>query len=143
MKNFFFIVFFFTSNLFFSQSIVGYWENIDEKTGKVDSVVKVYKKDGKIYAKIHEILFEDHKHDVCSKCNDERKNKPILGLDIIKPGLVKKGKKWVGGKILDARNGKTYDVYFQLITKNKIKIRGFIGFPIFGKNAYWLRSKKY
>src|SRR5660398_204709 len=45
--------------------------------------------------------------DVCDKCADERKNKPVLGLEIIRGAKKSDGKEvWEGGKILDPDNGK-------------------------------------
>ena len=35
-----------------SQSVVGKWKTIDDKTGKPKSIVEVYEKSGKIYGKI-------------------------------------------------------------------------------------------
>lgn len=123
-----------------AQTIFGKWENRDEETNKVDSIVEVYEKDGKAYAKIIEILDEAHKNDVCTKCKGKLKNKPILGMHILN-GLKKDGDEWSGGKILDPKNGKKYKCYIKLESKNKLKIRGYIGFAAFGRTAYWQRKK--
>jgi hypothetical protein len=34
------------------QTIVGKWKTIDDKTGKVKSIVEIYEKDSKYYGKI-------------------------------------------------------------------------------------------
>jgi len=60
---------------------------------------------------------------VCEKCEDENKNRPILGLNIL-TGLEKDGEEWSGGNILDPRNGKIYKCYIKLIKPNKLKLRG-------------------
>ena len=41
-----------------SQTIFGKWYSTNDDTGEVDSVVEMYKKDGKAYAKIIEIMDE-------------------------------------------------------------------------------------
>ena len=123
-----------------AQSIFGKWESRDEKTNKIDSVVEVYEKDGKAYAKIVEITDKTKKEALCVLCENENKNKPILGMNIL-TGLSKDGNEWSGGKILDPRNGKIYKCYIKLINKNKLKIRGYIGVSLFGKTAYWYKSK--
>jgi len=61
-------------------------------------------------------------------------------MDIL-TGLSKDNDEWSGGKILDPRNGKIYKCYIKLVNKNKLKIRGYIGVSLFGKTAYWHRSK--
>ncbi|CAA0209447.1 DUF2147 domain-containing protein [Tenacibaculum maritimum] len=123
-----------------AQSIFGKWENRDEDTNKVDSVIEVYEKDGKAFAKIIEITNEDRKNAVCEKCSGSNKNKPILGMNIL-TGLKKDGDEWSGGKILDPKNGKEYKCYIKLEGKNKLKIRGYIGFSAFGRTAFWYRKK--
>ncbi|MBG7612298.1 DUF2147 domain-containing protein [Polaribacter sp. BAL334] len=122
-----------------SQTIFGKWHSTNETTGEVDSVIEVYEKNGKVFAKIIDIKDPKRKNAVCDLCSDENKNKPILGLNIL-TGLEKDGDEWSGGKILDPRNGKVYKCYIKLETENKLKIRGFIGFSLIGKTAYWTRA---
>ncbi len=54
-------------------------------------------------------------------------------------GLSKNGDEWNGGKILDPENGKTYKCYITLEDKNKLKLRGYIGFSLIGRTEYWYR----
>lgn len=122
-----------------SQTIFGKWNSTNEDTGKVDSVVEIYEKNGKAYAKIIEIKNPDRKTAVCDLCEGENKDKPILGLNILS-GLEKDGDEWSGGTILDPRNGKVYKSYVQLVKPNKLKIRGYIGVSLFGKTKYWERA---
>ena len=123
-----------------AQTIFGKWENRDEETNKVDSVIEVYQKEGKAYAKIIEITDKNRQDALCDKCNGKRKNNPILGMNIL-TGLKKDGDEWSGGKILDPKNGKEYKCYIKLDNNNKLKIRGYIGFAAFGRTAYWYRKK--
>jgi len=134
------IVIFFTTSTICSQDIFGVWESRNEKTNKVDSYVEIYKKEGKAYAKIIEITDKDRQKVVCDKCEGENKNKPILGMNILY-GLSKDGNEWSGGKILDPRNGKLYTCYIKLEGKDKLKIRGYVGFALFGRTSYWHRKK--
>ncbi|WP_233899795.1 DUF2147 domain-containing protein [Tenacibaculum piscium] len=123
-----------------SQSIFGEWENRNEETNTVDSVIKVYEKDGKAFAKIIKITDENRQKAVCDKCKGKRKNTPILGMNIL-TGLQKDGKEWSGGTIVDPKNGKEYKCYIELENTDKLKIRGYIGFAVFGRTAYWHRKK--
>lgn len=121
-----------------SQSVIGKWKTIDDETGDAKSIVEVYSKSGKIYAKVVEILDLEHKNSVCKKCSGEDKNKSILGLTIIK-GLSKDGSEYNSGEILDPKNGKLYKCALSLESKDKLKIRGYIGFSLLGRTQYWHR----
>lgn len=123
-----------------SQSIFGKWYSTNEETGEIDSVIEVYKKQEKAFAKIIEIKNSERKNAVCDLCKDKNKNKPILGLNILN-GLERDGEEWSGGTILDPRNGNVYKCYIQLVQKDKLKIRGYLGLALFGKTAYWQRAK--
>lgn len=123
-----------------SQNIFGKWESLDPETRTVDSVIEVYEKDGKAYAKIIEIKDETKRAALCTYCKDEKKNKPVLGMDIL-TGLEKDDDEWSGGAILDPRNGKIYQCYIKLVNANKLKLRGYIGISLFGKTEYMERAE--
>lgn len=122
-----------------SQTIFGKWHSTNEDTGEVDSVIEVYEKNGKAYAKVIEIKNPERKNAVCDLCKGANKNKPVLGLNIL-TGLEKEGDEWSGGTILDPRNGKVYKCYIKLENPDKLKIRGYIGISLIGKTAYWTRA---
>ena len=128
-----------SSNLF-SQSIIGKWKTIDDETGKETSVIEVFQKDKKIYGKIVEIIDSEKRDKLCNLCPNPDKNKPILGLTIIK-GLEKEGDEYNDGQILDPKSGKLYNCYIKLDGKDKLKVRGFIGLSLFGRTQYWYRVK--
>jgi uncharacterized protein (DUF2147 family) len=121
-----------------SQSVIGKWKTIDDTTGEAKSIVEVFSKSGKIYAKVVDILDTANKNSVCKQCSGEDKNKPILGLTIIK-GLSKDGSEYNSGEILDPKNGKLYKCALALESKDKLKVRGYIGFSLLGRTQYWHR----
>jgi uncharacterized protein (DUF2147 family) len=121
-----------------SQSIVGKWKTIDDETGEAKSIVELFLKSGKMYAKVVEVLDVANKNSLCQKCSGEDKNKPILGLTIIK-GLSKEGAEYTSGEILDPKNGKLYKCAISLESKDKLKVRGYIGFSLLGRTQYWHR----
>lgn len=125
-----------------AQTIFGNWLSKNKDTGTIDSVIKVYKKDGKVVAKIIEIKDTSRQNAVCELCEGKNKNKPILGLNIL-TGLEKQDDEWSGGTILDPRNGKVYQCYIELVKPNKLKLRGYIGISLFGKTAYWERAESF
>lgn len=126
-----------------AQSIFGKWKTIDPDTGNDESIIEVYQKDGKAYAKVIAIINDADRDKTCINCKGKNKNKPILGLDIL-DGLIEKGDEWSGGRILDPKNGKYYKCYLKLVTGNKLKLRGYIGISLLGRTEYWyrFRSKK-
>jgi len=134
------IVAFFFCQMSFSQTIFGKWKTIDDETGKEKGIVEIYEKSGKVFGKIIDILDIEHKHNKCEKCEGEDKNKPILGLIILK-GLIKDGDIYTGGKITDPKNGKSYHCKITLDGKDKLIVRGYIGIPLFGRSQTWIRLK--
>lgn len=127
-------------NQIHSQSVIGKWKTIDDLTGKAKSVVEIYEKSGKIYGKVIEIIEDEHRKGVCKLCPGEDKNKPILGLVVIK-GLQKEGNEYNSGKILDPKSGNLYKCFITLETNDKLKVRGYIGISLFGRTQYWYRIK--
>jgi len=121
-----------------AQSIVGEWETFDDVTGDKLSVVEIYKNDEKYFGKITH-LFEDPLDSVCDKCEGDNYNKPIIGLVIIE-NIIEEDKEYNGGTILDPNNGKSYKCYLELEDNNKLKLRGYIGFSLFGRTQYWQRK---
>jgi uncharacterized protein (DUF2147 family) len=66
------------------------------------------------------------------------KDKPITGM-IIVSGLTKDGDEWSGGTIMDPNKGKTYDCYITMESKDKLKVRGYMGVALLGRTQYWYR----
>jgi uncharacterized protein (DUF2147 family) len=122
-----------------SSDIVGKWTTIDDETGQAKSIVEIFKKsDGKYYGKILKLL-QKPENDNCVNCKDDRKNKPLLGLEIIR-NLKKEGNEFTSGTITDPKTGKTYKC---TITRNgeKLNVRGYIGFSLIGRTQTWTLNK--
>ncbi|AWI26981.1 DUF2147 domain-containing protein [Flavobacterium pallidum] len=140
MKKIFTIIVLLLCPLLFSQSVIGKWKTIDDETGKALGVVEIYEKGGKVYGRVLEILNPKDRSKTCTNCSGDDKDKPILGLTIMK-GLKKDGDEYNGGKILDPKSGKLYKCYINLENKDKLKVRGYIGISLFGRTQYWHRVK--
>lgn len=123
-----------------AQSVLGKWKTFDDATGDAKSIVEITEKDGKIYGKVIEILNPAKKDAKCVNCPDSDKDKPVLGLYIIK-GLSKDGKEYSDGKILDPSSGKLYKCTVSLDGADKLKVRGYVGISAFGRNQTWTRVK--
>ena len=119
---------------------VGLWRNVDDKTGEVRAEIRIVDQGGALSGKIEKRLGKDVKPDaVCNECDDDRKGKPILGLEIIRGARKAEGKDvWEGGKILDPENGREYTL--RLTPQDggkKLDVRG--SFGPFGRTQTWLR----
>lgn len=119
--------------------IEGKWKTIDDETGKEKSIVEIFKKsDGKYYGKVIQLLIKPADPN-CSGCKDDRKGKPILGMEVIR-GLKKDGDEFTGGTITDPKNGKTYKC---TVTKegDQLNVRGYLGISLIGRSQTWHKVK--
>ena len=122
-------------------SPVGLWRNVDDNTGEVKAEIRIGENGGVLYGQIEKSLKKDGQGDAtCDECTDDRKGKPIAGLDIIRGGRKVEGKDvWEGGKILDPENGKEYRASFTPIDGGKkLDVRGYLG-P-FWRTQTWNRK---
>ena len=120
----------------------GVWHTIDDKTGEVSSEVRIVDNAGSLSGRIEKLLRKNAKQtDVCDKCTDERKDKPVLGMEIIRGAKQAEGKEvWEGGKILDPDNGKEYTLRLTPIEDGKkLQVRGYIAF--FYRTQVWVRAQ--
>lgn len=134
---FFFLLGCFQTN---AQSVLGKWKTIDDKTGKPKSVVEIFESNGKIFGKIIEIVDPARRDKKCEKCEGQDKNKPVLGMIVIR-GLAKDGEEYNGGKILDPESGNLYKCLLKLENKDKLIVRGYMGFSLIGRSQTWIRVK--
>ena len=123
-----------------SDDILGIW--LEEKK---QSKIEIYKKNNSFFGKI--IWLKDPldeygniKLDKKNPNNSMRKN-PINGLVIMKDLKYKKKGEWSDGEIYDARSGKTYSLKVYMKNVNKLDLRGYIGYTLFGKTTSWTRVK--
>lgn len=142
MQKIFFIAFFMLVGwgVNAQNSPVGTWKTIDDETDKAKSYVEIYEQDGELYGKVVKILDPSRANMKCTECKGDKKDKKILGLVILE-GLEKDGKKWDDGEIIDPKTGKTYDCSIELISKDKLKVRGYLGISLLGRTQYWYRIK--
>jgi len=121
-------------------SPVGLWKTIDDDGKTEKSLVRISETGGVLTGTI-EKLFDASKADSkCDKCSDDRKDKPVVGLQIIRGVKQDNDDKlhWVGGEILDPNNGKSYKTRLKPIDGGKkLEMRGYIGF--FYRTQTWVR----
>ncbi len=119
----------------------GLWRNIDDKTGEAKAEIRIQGNGaGVLTGVLEKRLTKDAKpDDLCKECSDDRKDKPLLGLEIIRGAKKAEGKEqWEGGKILDPENGRNYTLRMTPVDGGKkLEVRGSIG-P-FGRTQTWVR----
>jgi len=118
----------------------GTWKTVDEKTGKVVSEVELYDQGGKLFGKITKLTEPNDaqgKPKLCTKCPGADKDKPIVGLIILKD-MSPSGDRYKGGTITDPDDGKVYksEVWTE---DGNLKVRGYLG--IFYRTQTWLKAQ--
>ena len=120
--------------------ILGTWLN-QEATGKIT----LYKENGKYFGKL--VWLRTPLDSITGLPRTDKENPdaklktvPIIGLVNMKNFSFDGKDEWSGGTIYDPKNGKTYKCYIQFDGITKLKVRGYIGFSLLGRNTYWTKS---
>ena len=116
---------------------IGQWKTVDDKSGAFQSVVEIYDQGGKLFGKIVSLtnpIDEQGKPKICTKCTGADKDKPIVGLTIIRD-LGPSGDRWQGG-VLDPDDGKVYKAELW-VEEGKLRLRGYVG--LFYRTQTWLK----
>jgi len=135
--------------LFFVLSLQVFAQKKDDILGKWISAsgegqIEIYKRGDKYFGKLAWIKQpndENGKPRTDDKNpNENLRNKPILGLEILK-NFVFEDAKWQDGTIYDPKSGKTYSCKLTLKDANQLSIRGYIGVSLIGRTEVWKRIK--
>ncbi len=131
------------ANLAMAQtSPAGLWKTIDDETKAEKSLVRVSDTGGVFSAVIEKLLDPARQDAKCDKCSDDRKDKPVMGMTIVRnvKHSSSDAELWDGGEILDPNNGKVYKVRLKPIDGGKkMEVRGYIGMPMLGRTQTWIR----
>jgi hypothetical protein len=120
-------------------SPAGRWQTIDE-SGKPKSIVEIRQAgDGTYTGRIVELLNPSRPNPTCDKCSDDRKDRPITGMEIIRGMRAERGGGYGGGTILNPEEGKVYRSKMKLVEGgSKLEVAGCIAF--FCRTQVWLRE---
>ncbi|MCX6288010.1 MAG: DUF2147 domain-containing protein [Bacteroidetes bacterium] len=123
-----------------TDDILGTWLN-QEATGKIT----IYKEGDKYFGKL--VWLRTPLDSITGLPRSDKENpdaqlksKPLIGLINLKNFTFDGKDEWSGGTIYDPKNGKTYKCYIRFESANRLKIRGYIGVSILGRNTFWTKS---
>lgn len=120
-------------------SPVGVWRTFDDADGRESGAVTIFDKDGVLYGNVSGIADPARANATCTQCTDDRKDKPVMGLQILR-GMTADGGDWDGGVILDPKTGKTYKCTMHLEDNGqKLLVRGYVGISLLGRTQTWTR----
>jgi len=129
----------------YASDINGYWQQVDDKENRINSLVKIDTVNGRVQATIvkgypapGKTLDPDAR---CTACPGEFKDKKLIGLRFLWD-LKADGNEWVDGQILDPTEGKIYRVNATLSEgEATLTVRGYVGIELFGRSQTWRRFK--
>ena len=127
-----------------SDPLPGVWQQVDDVSGRVQAHVRITKAENGLYQGVVEKLIPapgDPPNPKCEDCRDQRRNQPVLGMQIIEGLKRVEDGVYKGGQILDPDNGETYRLKIVVLEKGaKLDVRGYIGIALFGRSQIWLRA---
>ena len=130
------------NTLIFSQSyqIEGEWFN-EEK----DAIITIKKgSDNSYFGKITWMKFPNDENGNPKKdpLNDDEnlRSRSRLGMKIMYEFVYDGEDEWNDGEIYDPKSGNTYSGTINMISKNRLNLRGYVGISWFGRTSHWTRK---
>ena len=66
------------------------------------------------------------------------RTRELMGLVVLKQ-LKKSDEHYEGGEVYDPKSGNTYKAKAELLEDGRLKLRGYVGISLFGRNEIWTR----
>ena len=117
-------------------NIEGYWLTQNER-----AVIKIAPCESSICGSIYWIIDGGLQKDIHNE-DETLRDRPMCGLQILGNFEKESATEWEDGFIYKADDGDIYDANLELISENKLKLRGYVGVPLLGKTQHWTRVSK-
>ncbi len=133
------LILFLFGSMGYGQSVFGKWKTIDDRTGKPKAIIDIYEKDGLMYGHVVEILEKGKENSLCTKCDGDQKDKPVVGMTIIDAAKEKENGVYKGDTLFDPEQAMTFRCKIWLNPDNpdELKVRGYLAFIY--RTQTWLR----
>jgi uncharacterized protein (DUF2147 family) len=70
---------------------------------------------------------------------DSLRNRPVLGLELLRGFSYAGNDVWSGGKIYDPKSGNDYSAKMTMVNDSTLDLRGYVLIPLFGRTERWAR----
>ena len=119
-------------------SAIGLWKN-------EDATFEIFEDGGKLSARI--VALSEPKTPEGKVKTDihnpdpSKRDRPIIGMVFMSGFSRKSDTRWDNGTIYDPKSGNTYSSFLELVSRDRINVRGFIGISLIGRTQAWTRTR--
>ncbi len=72
----------------------------------------------------------------------DQRDQELIGLKILWDMTpASRDNRWDGGRVYDPANGNTYRARMDLVDGDELRLRGYVGSPLFGRTSTWTREE--
>lgn len=126
-----------------ARAYLGAWTIVDETTNEAKAVVQITQAGTGVEGRIVRILptreFPTVSYE-CGSCQGTYHNADLRRVLLIR-GMTWDGSRFSGGRIVDPQANKEYRANLALDGPSRLRVRGYIGIPTFGRTQVWTRAR--